>query len=216
MAQAPTKPRQILPLRTEKFMICSVFRFTGNHCYQSGIFLQEVYSTSHHANLIEVARVATDCSVKVEFSPHSTVASPPVDFTCPCTRQFKAKVQVVKCQVLGDKKTSQKMQEKSTQPSSKLKPLNALIAILLVATLILAALNLRDYFLQEFVEEQTANSKEDVKEAKRPHLKPLRLDVARFEIEVVKPHKDMRAKFPKHPDMVINKLSKLLDKEKNK
>ena len=108
------------------------------------------------------------------------------------------------------------MQEKSTQPSSKLKPLNALIAILLVATLILAALNLRDYFLQEFVEEQTANSKEDVKEAKRPHLKPLRLDVARFEIEVVKPHKDMRAKFPKHPDMVINKLSKLLDKERNK
>ena len=106
-----------------------------------------------------------------------------------------------------------KMQEKSH--SSKLKPLNALIAILLAATLVLAFLNLRDYILQERVEDESL-SKEVVKETKRPHLKPLRLDVARFEIEVVKPHKDMRAKFPKHPDMVINKLSKLLDKEKNK
>ena len=105
------------------------------------------------------------------------------------------------------------MQEKSH--SSKLKPLNALIAILLAATLVLAFLNLRDYILQERVEDESL-SKEVVKETKRPHLKPLRLDVARFEIEVVKPHKDMRAKFPKHPDMVINKLSKLLDKEKNK
>jgi len=84
----------------------------------------------------------------------------------------------------------------------------------------LALLNLRDYFstLKENQDEFTSSKEEVVKETKshsKP-LKPLRLDVARFEIEVVKPHKDMRAKFPKHPDMVINKLSKLLDKERNK
>lgn len=114
------------------------------------------------------------------------------------------------------------MQEnkKDSSSSSKLKPLNALIAILLAATLVLALLNLRDYFstLKENQDEFTSSKEEVVKETKshsKP-LKPLRLDVARFEIEVVKPHKDMRAKFPKHPDMVINKLSKLLDKERNK
>ena len=114
------------------------------------------------------------------------------------------------------------MQEnKKDSSSNKLKPLNAVIAILLAATLVLALLNLRDYFstLQENQDEFTSSKEEEiVKETTKhsKHLKPLRLDVARFEIEVVKPHKDMRAKFPKHPDMVINKLSKLLDKEKNK
>ena len=115
-----------------------------------------------------------------------------------------------------------KMQEnKKDSSSSKLKPLNAVIAILLAATLVLALLNLRDYLstLQENQDEFASSKEEEiVKETTKhsKHLKPLRLDVARFEIEVVKPHKDMRAKFPKHPDMVINKLSKLLDKEKNK
>ena len=90
-----------------------------------------------------------------------------------------------------------------------------LIAILLIATVILAILNLHDYVSHmEWAQVETV--KENVKETKGVKLKPLRLDVARFEIEVVKPHKDMRAKFPKHPDMVINKLSKLLEREKNK
>ena len=40
--------------------------------------------------------------------------------------------------------------------------------------------------------------------------------MARFEIEVLKPHKDMKAKFPNHPNMVINKLTKILRKEENK
>ena len=100
--------------------------------------------------------------------------------------------------------------------SVKSRALNVLIVILLVSTLILASLNLKDYLSRL---EDNAEVKIEVKEtksSKNPKLKPLRLDVARFEIEVVKPHKDMLAKFPKHPEMVIKKLSKLLDKEKNK
>ena len=38
----------------------------------------------------------------------------------------------------------------------------------------------------------------------------------KFEIKVLKPHADMKKKFPKHPEMIIKKMKKELDKEVNK
>ena len=53
-------------------------------------------------------------------------------------------------------------------------------------------------------------------EFKNTKLKPLRLDKARFEIQVVKPHKVMRSKFHDHPDMIIKKMLQILEKERNR
>ena len=101
------------------------------------------------------------------------------------------------------------------------RPFTVFLSVLILATQILVILNIRNYYLNKqagFSEEFSVKISENVKnsENKKHVKKPVRLDVARFEIEVVKPHKDMRAKFPKHPDMVIQKLSKLLEKERNR
>jgi len=106
----------------------------------------------------------------------------------------------------------------SSRPILPCKPFTFFIGALLFATQILLLLNIRNYYLkQNDVGDKNAV---DVKTSEKVnhHVKkqPLRLDVARFEIEVVKPHKDMRTKFPRHPDMVIQKLSKLVEKERNR
>ena len=92
------------------------------------------------------------------------------------------------------------------------KPFNVFLSILVICTLVLVILNWKHYY-HELLESQGAVV---TTEKPRVSLKPIRLDMARFEIEVLKPHKDMKKKFPNHPDMVINKLSKYLRKEENK
>ena len=93
------------------------------------------------------------------------------------------------------------------------KPFTIFIVVLLIATQILVILNLRNSYIESHSEKKTIVP---VYEYKNPKLKPLRLDKARFEIEVVKPHKVMRNKFHDHPDMIIKKLSKILEKERNR
>jgi len=44
-------------------------------------------------------------------------------------------------------------------------------------------------------------------------LKPLKLDKNKFEIHVLKPHNEMKKKFPSHPEMILKKLIKEIDKE---
>ena len=96
------------------------------------------------------------------------------------------------------------------------RPFTIGLGILLFATQVLVVLNLRTYYLNQQSSER-APKNEVKKPAAAAHLKHApRMDKTRFEIEVVKPHKTMRAKFSNHPDMVINKLFKILDKEKNK
>ena len=87
----------------------------------------------------------------------------------------------------------------SSRPILPCKPFTIFIGALLLATQILVLLNVRNYYLkQNDVDKKNAV---DVKTSEKVnhHVKkqPLRLDVARFEIEVVKPHKDMRTKFPR-------------------
>jgi len=91
------------------------------------------------------------------------------------------------------------------------KPFNIFLSILVICTLVLVILNWKHYYHELLESSQVVTT-----EKPRVSLKPIRLDMARFEIEVLKPHKDMKKKFPNHPDMVINKLSKYLRKEENK
>ena len=94
-------------------------------------------------------------------------------------------------------------------------PFTIFIVVLLLATQFLILHNIRHYYFSHSKEESKV--KVDIHEDRHGvKLKPVRLDAARFEIEVIKPHKSMRAKFPQHPDMVIKKLSKLLEKERNR
>ncbi len=114
---------------------------------------------------------------------------------------------------------------KSGRNGSNLKsrPFTIFLAVLVLATQVLIVLNLRNYFYSENDgggsggQENTASSLAASKiEAGKSKLKPLRVDMARFEIEVIKPHRDMKSKFPNHPDMIISKLFKILRKEENK
>ena len=95
------------------------------------------------------------------------------------------------------------------------RPLTVIIVILLAATSVLFILNIHNYYMKSNIILLESDVSTTVKTV-NPKLKPLRIDMARFEIEVVKPHKDMKAKFPNHPDMIINKLSKFLRKEENR
>ena len=91
------------------------------------------------------------------------------------------------------------------------------LTILLVATQILIVINIKNYFFENSDSQPVnKNSGKSYVRKTNTKLKPLRVDTARFEIEVIKPHRDMKSKFPNHPDMIINKLSKILQKEENK
>ena len=92
------------------------------------------------------------------------------------------------------------------------KPFTIFIVVLLIATQFLIILNMRNSYMDS--KEKTKS--DTVYENPNVKLKPLRLDKARFEIEVVKPHKVMRTKFHDHPYMIIKKLSKILEKERNR
>ena len=100
------------------------------------------------------------------------------------------------------------------------KPFNVFLGILIFCTFILVILNLKHYYREILVNESDVISISKTKTEKpipvNTRLKPVRLDMLRFEIEVLKPHKEMKAKFSNHPDMVISKLSKILRKEENK
>ena len=93
------------------------------------------------------------------------------------------------------------------------KPFTIFIVVLLIATQFLIILNMRNSYMDS---KEKTKSDTAVYENPNVKLKPLRLDKARFEIEVVKPHKVMRTKFHDHPDMIIKKLSKILEKERNR
>ena len=95
------------------------------------------------------------------------------------------------------------------------KPFTIVIVALLIATQFLVILNVRNSYLDSHNEKKT-KSDPAVYEFKNPKLKPLRLDKARFEIQVVKPHKVMRSKFHDHPDMIIKKMLQVLEKERNR
>ena len=82
------------------------------------------------------------------------------------------------------------------------------IGLTLAATFVLASLNLRNYYLAHWHYKD-----EKVMEKK---VKPVKLDTARFEVEVVKLHKSMRDEFPDHPEMIIKKLYKIVEKEENR
>jgi len=92
------------------------------------------------------------------------------------------------------------------------KPFTIFIVVLLIATQFLILLNMRN----SYIESREKNKSDKPVYEPSVKLKPLRLDKARFEIEVVKPHKVMRTKFHDHPDMIIKKLTKILEKEKNR
>ena len=93
------------------------------------------------------------------------------------------------------------------------KPFTIFIIVLLIATQFLILLNMRHSYIES---RDKSKSDKPVYENPNVKLKPLRLDKARFEIEVVKPHKVMRTKFHDHPDMIIKKLTKILEKERNR
>jgi len=93
------------------------------------------------------------------------------------------------------------------------KPFTIFIIVLLIATQFLILLNMRNSYIES---RDKSKSDKPVYENPNVKLKPLRLDKARFEIEVVKPHKVMRTKFHDHPDMIIKKLTKILEKERNR
>ncbi len=100
----------------------------------------------------------------------------------------------------------------SESATASVRPFHIFICFMLLATHILIILNLRSYFLdQKNVKE--SQSEPEAASAKWPKPK---MDLRRFEVEVVKPHKDMRAKFPKHPNLVIKKLARIVEKEQNK
>ena len=94
------------------------------------------------------------------------------------------------------------------------KPFTIVIVALLIATQFLVILNVRNSYLDAHNEKKTKI--DPVYEFKNTKLKPLRLDKARFEIQVVKPHKVMRSKFHDHPDMIIKKMLQILEKERNR
>lgn len=124
---------------------------------------------------------------------------------------YKAVPAAVKCPKM--KKKQHESQETSSSNTRwwKFSPFNVCLGVLISATLILAVINLRTYYLEALLEQETLDL-----QSQKSHLRPVRLDAARFEVEVVKPYRDMRAKFADHPDMIIKKLSKFVDMEKNK
>ena len=106
---------------------------------------------------------------------------------------------------------SDKFQKLSENWKGFFKPFNVFLGILITCTFVLVVINWKHYY-REIINNESSQTSEKPKVI----LKPVRLDMARFEIEVLKPHKDMKSKFPNHPDMVISKLSKILSKEENK
>jgi hypothetical protein len=112
------------------------------------------------------------------------------------------------------------------------RPLSIVLVILVIATQTLVFLNIRNYYYANYYNnggggnsvdgklqqetKQTTEQRKNSQTISKTKLKPLRVDMARFEIEVLKPHKDMKAKFPNHPDMIISKLFKIINKEQNR
>ena len=102
------------------------------------------------------------------------------------------------------------------------KPFTVFLVALVLSTQILVIVNLHNRYSDGQNEAAKSGAKlmsQNDRQHKLPTsttLKPLKVDMARFEIEVLKPHKDMLKKFPKHPDMVISKLFKVIRKEENR